>query len=252
MTHEIESKRIPAIGPVARAVAWCTWASLAAVLAAMPSCSSSVSTGTSSDAGGGNHDVCSPPQGNSGDGSSACGSATCAPGTYCFDSAVSDCENGCTASSNCATGQYCDLSNPTQDGMLRSVGTCRTPPSCSSSPPPMQDAAVAACPDIHGVYAMSLDTAGSSAACTNFFMGSTSCTVVQSTCALTWSCTPQNGFQTSTVDATGTSTFTVAAPGGAGSATCTVVFSSDGSLTWDCQFAGGGTAIDCKGTGATQ
>jgi hypothetical protein len=215
------------------------WAGLSALAAACSSSSSSKASG--SDAGTGN-DACSPPPGNPGDGSSACGQATCAPGQYCFDNAVGDCENGCTATDNCATGEYCDLTNPTTDGMQRAIGTCRMPPSCTHAQPEG-----GACPDVHGVYTVTLDTAGSSSACANGIPASTSCTVVQSSCSLTWSCNPGNGFMTSSIDASGTSPISVPAPGG-GTATCTLVFANDG-FTWDCQFAGMGTAVDCKGTG---
>jgi len=193
---------------------------------------------------GGGEDACAAPAPvNTGDGHSACGTATCAADTYCFDSFQSECLQGCTAAPNCANGEYCDLSNATKDAMGKQAGTCRAPPSCTP-PPPSQEAG--ACPDVHGVYSMSVDTAGSSPQCAQA-VSNTKCTVTQTACSLAWSCTPDNGFMTSTVDSSGKSSLSVPAPGG-GTASCVVMFAS-GALTWDCQFTGQGTAIDCKGAG---
>jgi hypothetical protein len=211
-------------------------------------CSSSSSSSSSSGGGdgGAGGDACATPAVNTGDGSSACGSATCTPGQYCFDNTVSDCENGCTAINDCAQGQYCDLTNPTTDGKNQKIGTCRAPPSCTSTGGG-DSGGGGSCPDVHGVYNVTLNTASSSAACSNGF-GNTTCTVTESNCALAWSCSPSNGFQTSNIDSSGDSTVTIPVPGGSGNATCALVFSS-GSFTYDCQFTGNGAAVDCKGTG---
>jgi hypothetical protein len=206
-------------------------------------CSSSNSSkGTTAGGGDGGSSGCATPTLSTGDGSSACGSITCSPAQYCYDSFAGTCQNGCTATDNCAQGDYCDLSNPTTDAMGKSVGTCRQPPTCTTTP--QDSGSSAACPDVHGVYSVTLDTSGSSQACTNAFSNST-CTITETSCALAWSCNPNNGFTSSTVDSSGDSTVTIPAPSG-GNATCAIVFGS-GSFTFDCQFTAQGTAVDCKG-----
>jgi hypothetical protein len=214
-------------------------------LTASASCSSSTASDGGGDGGaGGSGDACAKPTVNTEDGSSACGPATCEAGHYCAAEPAGDCENGCTALDNCPRGQFCDLSNPSTDPNGKSVGTCRTPASCTVV---TSDSGGSSCPDVHGVYTVTLDTASSSQGCSSGF-SNTTCTVTETNCSLAWSCTPNNGFESSTLDGSGDSTVIVPAPGGSGNATCSLAFSS-GAFTFDCQFTGGGSAVDCKGNG---
>lgn len=218
--------------------------------AAFCACSSST-TANNSDAGsggggdGGAGNACYNVTLSTVNGSTGCGPVTCNPNQYCFSS-TGECNQGCASVSNCASGQYCDLSNAQNDLNGNPFGSCQTPTSANQTP--CKDAGGGgSCPDVHGAYNVVLDTASSSPGCSNGF-SNTTCTVTEASCTLSWSCTPNNGFQTSTVDGNGDSTVTVPAPGGGGNATCALVFSS-GAFTFDCQFTGGGAAVDCKGNG---
>lgn len=59
------------------------------------------------------------------DGSSACGSTTCAGGKFCL--ATSFCQVGCKNQNNCPRGSRCDMSAADGDG----IGTCRP---CTDKP----------------------------------------------------------------------------------------------------------------------
>jgi hypothetical protein len=212
----------------------------------LAACSSSPSISSESTGGSSGEPTCPPPV-NTGDGSSACGMSTCAPGQYCFDSATGDCENGCVALSSCATGDYCDLSNPTEDAMMKSIGTCRSP-ACSNP----KDSGSSACPDVHGVYKLTLDSASSSAQCALGIPNTTTCTITQTMCNLEWSCDPGNGFMYSTIDDSGAAQSNMQVPAPEGQpANCTLQF-SNGPFTWDCHFIGKNETVDCNGDGAPQ
>jgi hypothetical protein len=69
------------------------------------------------------------------DGRSACGPSTCDAGSYCYDS-TGICDPGCLNELGCASGQTCDLSNPTPDLQDRPVGLCRAPNAAEETPCP--------------------------------------------------------------------------------------------------------------------
>ena len=62
------------------------------------------------------------PTNETNDGTKACGPVICAAGEYCV-SEVGICDPGCIDELDCASGQFCDLSNAGSDG----VGLCRDP-----------------------------------------------------------------------------------------------------------------------------
>ncbi|WP_394829335.1 hypothetical protein [Pendulispora albinea] len=199
-----------------------------------------------------------PPPGNGGkkcynvalndqDGSSACAHTTCQPGRWCLDI---QCLEGCIDTSNCARGSYCDLSNPSRIAE-RNVGTCRTPTSAQEIPCPRSDGGSnATCGDVHGAYSVVLDAAGSNSACSEF-PSSVECTLAQNDCSLTFTCNPNPGFRSATLDSNDRATFSATGPRGVTGA-CRAQFSVGSrpkSFQWDCTFTGQGGSAVCKGDG---
>jgi hypothetical protein len=75
------------------------------------------------DGDGGDGETCyDVPTNQTNDGTKACGPVICAAGEYCV-SEVGICDPGCKGELDCASGQFCDLSNAGADG----VGLCRDP-----------------------------------------------------------------------------------------------------------------------------
>ena len=106
------------------------------------------------------------------------------------------------------------------------------------------------CDDVHGVYNLALDTADSTLGCA-FFFQPTQCTVGQSECSTRFSCQPNVGFGSMTIDAHDKGSFNVSGLSD-GSATCTIQFDAAGTsngLTWDCTVSEAGVTGECKGTG---
>jgi hypothetical protein len=64
---------------------------------------------------------------NKGDGVTTCGDSTCAAGMYCVVDGGDNCASGCTSTSQCPYGNYCDLTNPTPDLEGNLFGTCTQP-----------------------------------------------------------------------------------------------------------------------------
>ncbi|WP_394833120.1 hypothetical protein LVJ94_42130 [Pendulispora rubella] len=151
---------------------------------------------------------------------------------------------------NCAKGSYCDLSNPSHLAG-RTVGTCRTPTPAQEVPCPQNNPGPSAkCKDVHGVYSVVLDAAGSSSACREF-PSSVECTVTQTDCSLAFTCNPNPGFDGATLDSSDRATFSAAGPSGV-SGTCQAQFSPDASpksFQWECTFSGQGGSAVCKGNG---
>ncbi|MGH7283759.1 MAG: hypothetical protein ACRELY_19720 [Polyangiaceae bacterium] len=67
---------------------------------------------------------CGTSAGNTGTGSSPCGTDTCTGGSFCANPAGNVCENGCKSDDNCPTGQRCDLTNAQTDLGGNKVGQC--------------------------------------------------------------------------------------------------------------------------------
>jgi hypothetical protein len=99
------------------------------VVAMMASCGDGDNTGPGNDSGG--PDAL-------GVGFTVCGSATCQPGQYCYDSNTSFCSNGCLSNVNCAADQTCDTSSG-HTGTCRNKGGDVTPPETCTPTPTFND-----------------------------------------------------------------------------------------------------------------
>ena len=69
------------------------------------------------------------------DGTQSCGPEVCQAGDYCA-SDVGICDPGCLSELDCASGEYCDLSNPSDSLDDEPVGVCREPGSDLETPCP--------------------------------------------------------------------------------------------------------------------
>jgi len=227
-----------------------SFASVIGVLA-LACTSSTTGAGASSSSGGSSGSSGSSCTPNTGNGTSACGSAVCQPTTYCSDSFLSDCKNGCTATNNCGSGQFCDLSNAQQDERGAKVGTCQscTPSSSSSS----GSTSGGACGQYAGAYHF-VQAAGSASQCSDLqsqFLGSgAECNFVQTDCKMSQSCGNSGNLQF-TIDASnkGQSTTNVTSSQGSGSIVCSYQFEGEGTLksvTMNCQITGTGGSLNCN------
>ena len=220
-------------------------------------CSSSTTgAGASSSSGGSSGSSGSSCTPNTGNGTSACGSTVCQPTTYCADSFLHDCKNGCTATNNCGSGQYCDLSNAQADEHGAKVGTCQSCTPSSSSSSSSSGSNGGACGQYAGAYTF-VQAAGSSSKCSDLqseFLGSAGeCSFVQTDCNMSQSC-GNSGNLKFTIDSSnkGQSTTNVTSSQGSGTVICTYQFDGEGvsrTVAMDCQISGSGGSLNCNYNG---
>lgn len=181
------------------------------------------------------------------DGTSACSIFVCEANQYCTWADI--CEPGCVTELDCASGDFCDLSNATYDPSGQDVGLCRAP-NASHEVACTGGNTTGPCGKVDGSYTVKLSATGSAAECSQLFDDAVECNVAQDGCALTWSCGAGSIFESGELDADNSYSFDVSLMGGTG--TCDVTFqtaSAPSSFTWSCGGSAGGAVLTCKGTG---